>query len=161
MQVFIDADACPVKDEIRRLRDLFQLDICFVASYNHFMMDTNGENWLFVDTQKEAVDMRILTLARPGDLIVTQDIGLSSMLLNKGCIVFSNRGEEYREQDMPYLLEIRHLHAKERRGGHYAKGPKKLLPEDKERFFETIKLYLENHRTGVDDHHAADSRRND
>ncbi|WP_099221204.1 YaiI/YqxD family protein [Listeria costaricensis] len=157
MQVFVDADACPVKEEILRLRDLFQLDVCFVASYNHFMMDTNGENWLFVDTQKEAVDMRILTLTHSGDIIITQDIGLSSMLLNKGCMVFSNRGEEYREQDMAYLLEIRHLHAKERRGGHYAKGPKKLLPEDKARFFETLKNHFENKLTGVDDDHAANS----
>lgn len=98
-KILVDADACPVKAEIKQVAEHFQLDVIFVASFNHYSVNTNGENWIFVDTGKESADMRMMNLAKKGDIIVTQDIGLASILLAKGTFVFSNRGELYREEE--------------------------------------------------------------
>lgn len=107
-QILVDADACPVKAEIKQVAKEFQLEVTFVASFNHYSVNTNGENWIFVDTGKESADMRMMNLAKKGDIIVTQDIGLASILLAKGTFVFSNRGELYREEEMSLMLDIRY-----------------------------------------------------
>lgn len=63
-QILVDADACPVKAEIKQVAKEFQLEVTFVASFNHYSVNTNGENWIFVDTGKESADMRMMNLAK-------------------------------------------------------------------------------------------------
>ncbi len=45
-KILVDADACPVKAEIKQVAEHFQLDVIFVASFNHYSVNTNGENWI-------------------------------------------------------------------------------------------------------------------
>ncbi|WP_137657275.1 YaiI/YqxD family protein [Listeria newyorkensis] len=143
MKIFIDADACPVKDEIRELAKKYDLPMTFVASYNHFSVNLPaGEEWVFVDTDKESADMRILNLAKSGDIVVTQDIGLASMLIAKDVATFSNRGEEYRESEMAMMLDMRYLHAKERRQGKYSKGPRAMSFQDNENFLHKLDTFI-------------------
>ncbi|MBC2099171.1 YaiI/YqxD family protein [Listeria booriae] len=143
MAIFVDADACPVKEEIRILADRYVLPLTFVASYNHYSVNLpDGETWIFVDTDKESADMRILNLAKSGDIVITQDIGLASMLLAKGVATFSNRGEEYRESEIAMMLDIRYLHAKERRQGKYSKGTKAMNNQDNENFLHKLDTFI-------------------
>ncbi|MCD2247416.1 YaiI/YqxD family protein [Listeria swaminathanii] len=143
-QILVDADACPVKAEIKQVAEEFQLEVTFVASFNHYSVNTNGENWIFVDTGKESADMRMMNLAKKGDIIVTQDIGLASILLAKGTFVFSNRGELYREEEMSLMLDIRYRHAKERQQGKYSKGPKAMSDSDRSLFKDRLTTFLQN-----------------
>ncbi|MBC6315348.1 YaiI/YqxD family protein [Listeria grandensis] len=144
MKLFIDADACPVKDELRKLAKKYDLSLTFVASYNHFSINLPpGEEWIFVDTDKESADIRILNLAKSGDIVVTQDIGLASMLIAKDVAAFSNRGEEYRESEMAMMLDMRYLHAKERRQGKYSKGPRAMSFQDNENFLQRLDTFIE------------------
>ncbi|MBC2120530.1 YaiI/YqxD family protein [Listeria marthii] len=143
-QILVDADACPVKSEIKQVAEEFQLEVTFVASFNHYSVNTNGENWIFVDTGKESADMRMMNLAKKGDIIVTQDIGLASILLAKGTFVFSNRGELYREEEMSLMLDIRYRHAKERQQGKYSKGPKAMSDADRSLFQDRLTTFLQN-----------------
>lgn len=143
-QILVDADACPVKSEIKQVAEEFQLEVTFVASFNHYSVNTNGENWIFVDTGKESADMRMMNLAKKGDIIVTQDIGLASILLAKGTFVFSNRGELYREEEMSLMLDIRYRHAKERQQGKYSKGPKAMSDQDRSLFKDRLTTFLQN-----------------
>lgn len=143
-KILVDADACPVKAEIKQVAEQFQLDVIFVASFNHYSVNTNGENWIFVDTGKESADMRMMNLANKGDIIVTQDIGLASILLAKGTYVFSNRGELYREEEMSLMLDIRYRHAKERQQGKYSKGPKAMSDQDRVLFKDRMTTFFNN-----------------
>ncbi|EJI4982648.1 YaiI/YqxD family protein [Listeria monocytogenes] len=143
-QILVDADACPVKAEIKQVAKEFQLEVTFVASFNHYSVNTNGENWIFVDTGKESADMRMMNLAKKGDIIVTQDIGLASILLAKGTFVFSNRGELYREEEMSLMLDIRYRHAKERQQGKYSKGPKAISDQDRSLVKDRLTTFLQN-----------------
>jgi uncharacterized protein YaiI (UPF0178 family) len=142
-KIIVDADACPVKAEINQLAKEFQLEVLYVASYNHFRSTVTDETWIYVDTEKESADIRIVNLAQKGDLVVTQDIGLSSMLLAK-CDVFSNRGELYLEERMTMMLEQRNDRRKERKLGKYSKGPKAMTDQDRNRFYQNVHDFLEN-----------------
>ncbi|CAM5565733.1 hypothetical protein BSAF29S_05093 [Bacillus safensis subsp. safensis] len=58
--IYVDADACPVKDEILSVASQFQVPVTFIASYEHFQTKRSPlEDWRFVDTHKEAADLVI------------------------------------------------------------------------------------------------------
>ena len=55
MKVFVDADSCPVKQEIVNLVEYYHLEVIFVASYTHMKKHIGGK-WKYVDTGKEEAD---------------------------------------------------------------------------------------------------------
>ncbi|WP_186365100.1 DUF188 domain-containing protein, partial [Siminovitchia fortis] len=77
----------------------------------------------FVDTHKEAADLVIANSAAAHDIVVTQDIGLASLLLPRQVIVLSERGRMYTNETIDFDLERRHVSSKQRRKGVYGKGP--------------------------------------
>lgn len=142
VNIYVDADACPVKHEIIHLANTYNASATFVASYSHVPNETNGAKWVFVDTYKEAADLYILNLARQGDIVVSQDTGLASMLVNRGVYVLSPRGKLYNDQEMETILHLRYLSAKERRSGKYSKGPKPFSEHDREHFITSLNRIL-------------------
>ncbi len=78
--IMVDADSCPVKEEIVEIANSFTVDAVFVASYAHMQNDLNGAVWKFIDSSKEAADLFIMNNVKTGDAVVTQDIGLASTL---------------------------------------------------------------------------------
>ncbi|MEC1623493.1 YaiI/YqxD family protein [Bacillus mojavensis] len=143
--IFVDADACPVKDEILQTASDYEVQVLFVASFEHYQLSrSQEEKWKYVDPHKEAADLYIANHVKPGDVVVTQDIGLASLLLNRNVTVMSERGRLYKEDTIDIALEGRHVSGKQRRKGIYAKGPKKLNHEDRERFVTLLQKILSN-----------------
>ncbi len=142
MQIIVDADACPVKQEIADLAIRYHICVLFVASYNHQTSNTYGFDWAYVDTGKESADIYIVNHSNRHDIVVTQDIGLAGLLLNKGVIVLTPRGKQYTEDNIETALEYRYLSAKERRGGKHTKGPKKFTQADRDSFIFTLEKIL-------------------
>lgn len=89
-----------MKEEIVEIASRFSIRMLFIASYNHVENDLAGEEWLFGDTGKEAADLYILNHASRGDVAVTQDIGLASVLLSKRVCVLSQKGILFDEKDI-------------------------------------------------------------
>ncbi|WP_342666998.1 YaiI/YqxD family protein [Priestia koreensis] len=142
MRVFVDADACPVKKEISTIADVLNVAVIYVASYNQASAHNAEGEWKYVDAEKEAADLYIMNQAKPQDVAVTQDIGLASILVKQGVNVLSPRGRYFEEKDMSEALFMRYVSAKERRAGHYGKGPKRFTDRDRERFKETFQKLL-------------------
>ncbi|MGM0844210.1 MAG: YaiI/YqxD family protein [Bacillota bacterium] len=140
----MDADACPVKEEITGLCEEHGVKVIFIASNAHRKTDTGNEEWVYVDSSKEAADLYIMNHIKRGDAIVTQDIGLASVVLPKGVYAISPRGKEFKEETISTALDFRYLSAKERRKGKYGKGPKPFTSEDRERFILVFKEILSN-----------------
>ncbi|MBN8200577.1 YaiI/YqxD family protein [Bacillus sp. NTK034] len=140
----MDADSCPVKEEIVEIANSFTMDAVFVASYAHMKNDLNGAVWKFVDSSKEAADLFIMNYVKSGDVVVTQDIGLASTLLLNGVYVLSPRGILFEENEIRTALEMRHLSVKARRRGVYGKGPKPYSREDRSRFVQKLTKILSN-----------------
>lgn len=90
--LYVDADSCPVKDEILTYRFEPDVKLVFVMSYAHMMTLPPEVGQVMVDSDKEAVDLHIMNHVKKGDVCVTQDHALASLLLKKGVIALSPRG---------------------------------------------------------------------
>ncbi len=146
IRIFVDADACPVKNEILHIASLHKVDVTFIASYSHVLTNEMAGTWVYVDSNKEEVDMYIMNHSKRRDVVITQDIGLASLLLAKEIIVISPRGRQFFEETIGLALNMRYLSAKERRKGHHSKGPSPFSNEDRKNFsmaFENILSNLE------------------
>ena len=144
MKVIIDADACPVKDIVTKETKDKNIEVVLVSSLSHFSsreLDSHVKA-MYVDAGPDAADYRIVQLAEAGDIIVTQDYGLASLLLPKDCIVLHHTGFEYNKMNMDYMLETRHMSSVIRRGGGRTKGPKALSQEDKQKFTDLFTAAL-------------------
>lgn len=130
--------------EIVEIASRFSINTVFVASYAHMKNDLQGLNWVFVDSDKEAVDLYLMNHVKKGDFAVTQDIGLASTLLAKGVYAISPRGTLFEEKGMQSALEFRHISAKARKQGFYGKGPKPFIEKDRENFTKGLSMLLSN-----------------
>jgi len=147
MKIYIDADACPVKDIIISEGRKAEIPVVMVTSFSHFSNaeQPSGVETIYVDSGADAADYRIMKLAEKGDLIVTQDYGLASLGLAKGCIVLHHKGFIYTNENIDQLLQTRYLSAMARKGGKRTKGPKPFTSEDREKFRELfIKVISKN-----------------
>ena len=140
--LWIDADGCP-KRVVQIAKEMAAAKgmICWTVS--NFHHELHGEHHLVVDDRSQSVDMAILNRVKRGDLVVTQDIGLAAMVLGKGCRVLGIYGQEYKQDNIELLLELREQSAKWRRAGKRTKGPKKRTAADDERFASALQEILQ------------------
>ena len=132
--LYVDADACPVKEEIVDVCQRHQLRIVFVSSYAHDIHAPENVQVVTVDSDREAVDLYIVNNIKANDICVTQDHALASLLLMKNAIVLSPRGYLFKNEAIEPLLSSRHYAQKQRRMGNDVKGPKRFTTSDRLRF---------------------------
>jgi uncharacterized protein YaiI (UPF0178 family) len=133
--LFVDADACPVTEEIRQITARFGVPPVFVASYAGYRRDDHAEEkWIYVDQEKEAADLYIVNHACRGDAAVTQDMGLASLLTGRGISVLSIYGKQIRDQDIPQILHKRYLSYKSLQSGRKIRGPRRFSDRDRKNF---------------------------
>lgn len=140
--IVVDADACPVKREIIAVARQFGVPVMLVASHDHLMQAEPGVQVVQVDRSSQSVDLYISNYIRRGDIVVTQDFGLAALALGKGALALSNRGQQYGDDTIEFLLERRHELAKQRRGGKRGKGPSAMTTEDRSRFQQKLTKVL-------------------
>lgn len=145
MVIYVDADACPVKDIIIKEATSFQIPVVLVTSFSHFSNeeDPDGVETIYVDTGADSADYRIMKLAQKKDIIVTQDYGLASLGLAKGCMVLHHKGFAYTNENIDQLLQSRYLNAMARKSGKRTKGPKPFKEEDRRQFTDYFRSILE------------------
>lgn len=136
MKIIVDADACPVKNEIISLSQKYNLPVLFVMSIAHYSFIDLPKHvrTIYVEKGADRADFKIIQLAEKNDIIVTQDYGLASLLLAKSCRVIHQLAYEYTDQNINKLLQQRHVSALERKAGKKTKGPKRFKKESREQF---------------------------
>ena len=146
MEILVDADACPVRDIIYEEARKHGIHVTMVVSMAHNIYTLEGMDVVRVDSSFQAVDIAIVNRAASGDIIVTSDFGLASLVLGKGSTAISPSGRIYSERNIDILLEKRHASARQRRGGGKVKGPKARKRDDDEVFRKNlVKLIEEDH----------------
>ncbi|ARK29342.1 YaiI/YqxD family protein [Halalkalibacter krulwichiae] len=140
--VYVDADACPVKNEIVEVCEQFKVKMVFVSSYSHFLTLPSSVKVVTVDNEKEATDLYLMNHVKKGDVCVTQDHALASILLSKGVETLSPRGLLYNEDTIVQMLDARYLSQKQRRMGGKTKGPKAFQQEDRLKFINQLSKIL-------------------
>lgn len=141
-KIIVDADACPVKAEIRNAASRFNVQVVMVASFDHRLQPEDGVEIVQVDRSDQSVDLYIVNRIQAGDVLVTQDFGLAALALGKKAFALSNRGQLFNDRTMDFLLERRHEQAKLRRGGKHTKGPRAFTNQDRDEFLQSLTKLL-------------------
>ncbi|KZL05118.1 hypothetical protein PsAD2_04473 [Pseudovibrio axinellae] len=136
--IYIDADACPVKDEIYKVADRYQLKVFVVA--NSFIntprhMDIER---VIVPEGPDVADDWIAERVEPGDIVVTQDIPLADRVVKAGSIALSPKGKVFDEASIGMALATRNLMEDLRSFGEQTSGPRPFSPRDRSQFLQKI-----------------------
>ncbi|QHS22451.1 YaiI/YqxD family protein [Virgibacillus sp. MSP4-1] len=136
MKIYVDADASPVKDIIIAETKPLNIPVVLVMSFSHFSNQTNEPHveTVYVDAGADSADYRIMKLAQSGDIVVTQDYGLASLALGKGCTVLHHKGFQFTHDNIDQMMTMRYANAKARKAGFKTKGPKAFTEENREYF---------------------------
>ncbi|MCP3025651.1 DUF188 domain-containing protein [Halobacillus sp. A5] len=136
--VWVDADSCPVQEEIRSVCSGFHIEPEFVATVNHFKHDTKGENWTFLDHGSQSVDLFILNRVKSGDIVITQDYSLAVLLTPRGVYVITPRGKLIEEGEAFDIMNQKHLRQQSLRRKKKWKGPRAFTDEDRRMFSQAL-----------------------
>ena len=141
MTVLIDADGCPVTKVAVHLCKKYRIPCILLCDTAHvFHMD--DVQTLVFDKGTDSVDFALVSRVQKGDLVITQDYGLASMCLAKGCRVLHQDGWEYTSDNIDALLLVRHVSRKHRAAGGRFKGPKKRTPQQNTTFETVLEMIL-------------------
>jgi uncharacterized protein YaiI (UPF0178 family) len=108
-QIFVDADACPVKDEVLRVAERHGLVTTFVANFGLRPSRDPMIRNVMVPQGADAADDWIVEHAGANDLVVTSDIPLASRALKNGAIVLGPTGKPFTEHSIGMALAMREL----------------------------------------------------
>jgi uncharacterized protein YaiI (UPF0178 family) len=138
VKIFIDADGAPWRDLVIERAQRHGVAVVMVADYSHVLSVRNGVEQVVVDGGRDAADFAIINRVQEGDLVITQDAGLASLILPKRAAVISPRGFEFTEGSMGRRLTHRWLNRKIRMAGGRIKGPPPLSQDDRQRFLALL-----------------------
>jgi uncharacterized protein YaiI (UPF0178 family) len=138
MSIYVDADACPVKDEIYRVARRHAIKV-FVVS-NSPLRVPQEEIFEFVGVSGgfDVADDWIAERARTGDIVITADIPLAGRCLPQGARVLGPTGLEFTEEAIGDALATRALLDMLRQSGDFRGGPSRFARSDRSRFLSRL-----------------------
>ncbi len=137
-KIIIDADACPVKEEVYRVAMRYGLKVTLVANSR---MRVPAVDWLeqvVVSGGFDAADDWIAENAAENDIVIAGDIPLVSRCLKKGARVISPRGQVFTEDSIGEALATRNLLSHLREMGTMLGGPAPFEKRDRSRFLQSL-----------------------
>ena len=138
IEIYVDADACPVKDEIYRVAARHRLKVAIVA--NSFIMTPRDPmiERVIVGAGMDVADDWIAERAVRGDIVVTADVPLASRCFKAGATVIAPNGKAFDEDSMGMSLATRNLLHELRSAGAVTGGPKPFSPRDRSEFLSAL-----------------------
>lgn len=145
--IYVDADACPVKDEAVRVAERHGLHIHFVS--NAFMRLPEGPliHRVVVAEGPDAADDWIVEHIGAHDIAVTADIPLAARSLKKGAQVIGPTGKPFTEASIGMALAMRELSAHLRETGESKGYNASFTRQDRSRFLEALELAVRRAKT--------------
>lgn len=143
MQIYVDADACPVVGIVEETAKKYKVPVTLLCDTNHVLY-SDYSDVVVVGAGADAVDYKLISLCHSGDIVVSQDYGVAAMALGKGAYAIHQSGKWYTDDNIDQMLMERHLNKKARRSSHknHIKGPKKRTEEDDERFAQSFEKLI-------------------
>lgn len=140
MKILVDADACPVKEIIETVALEFKIPVLMIIDTSHEYNSDYSET-IQVSKAPDAVDVALFNRTVEGDIVVTHDYGVASMVLGKKAFAINHNGRLYTNQNIDQLMYERHIAAKQRKSGVRSCSMRRRTKEDDLRFRENfIKL---------------------
>ena len=146
LHIFVDADACPVKEEVYRVAGRYRLAVTLVANS---WMRAPSERWIALEVVGDGVDAAddwIVEHVGPYDVVVTADIPLASRCLEAGALVVGPTGKPFTEDNIGDAVATRDLLSDLRSAGERTGGPPPLDKRDRSRFLQQLDEVLQSIR---------------
>jgi uncharacterized protein YaiI (UPF0178 family) len=147
--IYVDADACPVRNEVYGVARRYGMRVVIVANAA-LKVPVDALFELVVRPGFGKADDYIAEMIGPGDVAITADIPLASRCLPKGGRVLDPRGRLFTEGDIGTAMGIRDLMDHLRQSGTVTGGPRPMKPKDRSRFLskldETVTTILRAHQ---------------
>ena len=140
IRIFVDADACPVKNEVYRVAERYALPVYVVA--NAFMNVPRGGliELVVVAAGPDIADDWIAERATATDIVVTADVPLAARAFRNGASVLSPTGKAFDDDSIHMALATRNLMTDLRSAGAETRGPRPLSRQDVSRFLSALDL---------------------
>lgn len=144
MQIWVDADACPVviKEILYRVAERLQLTVTLVANQLMRVPASRFVRAVQVPSGPDVADAEIVRLLAPGDLVVTGDIPLAAEVLEKGGFALNPRGEFYTPDNIAQMLTMRKFMDELRGSGVDTGGPAPFSQSDRQSFANALDRHL-------------------
>ena len=138
LHIYVDADACPVKNEIFRVASRYSLDVTLVA--NSWMRVPHGARITLkiVGEGFDSADDWIVEHAGNDDIVITGDVPLANRCLKKGASVIGTTGKPFTEENIGEIVATRDLLAELRGTGEFTAGPSPFNKRDRSRFLHQL-----------------------
>lgn len=136
--IYVDADACPVKEQVYRVAERHGLKV-YVVSNSPIATprDANVER-VVVAAGMDAADDWIAERATSRDVVVTADVPLAARCVKAGAAVIAPNGRAFTEASMGVTLATRNLMDQLRSAGEVTGGPKPFSPRDRSAFLSAL-----------------------
>lgn len=149
MRILVDADSCPVVSIVEKTAKKYEIPVVLLCDTNHVLYSDYSEV-ILVGAGADAVDFKLVSLCRKGDIVVTQDYGVAAMILGKGAYGIYQSGKWYTDENIDQMLIERYLAKKARNAKkkRHLKGSSKRTEEDDKRFEvflnKLIEMYIKD-----------------
>ena len=143
MQIFVDADACPVVDIVETIAEKYNISTTLLCDTNHILY-SDYSDVIVVGAGADTVDYKLISICHRGDIVVSQDYGVAAMALGKIAYAIHQSGKWYTNENIDQMLMERHLNKKARRasGKKHLRGSRKRTAEDDEHFRESFEKMI-------------------
>lgn len=143
VRIFVDADACPVKDEVLRVAARHGLKTVMVSDGGIRPSRDPLVETIFVATGADAADDWIAENVAAHDICVTNDIPLAARCLEKGAFALKPNGVAFSEQSIGMALANRELMQTLRETGEITGGPRPFSKADRSQFLNRLETTVQ------------------
>lgn len=149
--LYVDADACPVKDECLRVAERHGAPMVLVSNGGARMGRHPLVRLVIVEDGPDAADQWIAEHIHAGDVCVTSDIPLAAKCLEAGGLALRPDGEAFTAANIGAKLAVRDLMADQRAANpfHMGGGPKPFSRADRSRFLDALEILMRRARAAT------------
>ena len=137
-EIFIDGDACPVKEEVYAVAARLGLSVVVVANQQIWVPRDGGVEMVLVPDGPDAADDWIAEEIRQGDIVITADIPLAARCLARGAHALGTNGREFSSDSIGQALASREINASLREAGALTGGPAPITGRERSRFSSAL-----------------------
>ena len=146
LHIYVDADACPVKKEVYRVADRYELMVTLVSnSWMRTPQSSRIKLEVVGDGFDEADDW-IVDHVQEGDVVITADIPLVGRCISAGAEVLSPSGKRFTDENIGQTLATRDLLSELRSAGEITGGPAPLTQRDRSEFLQKLDVVVQSLR---------------
>lgn len=143
LDLYVDADACPVKDEIYRVADRYELNVLVVANMWMRVPDHPRISLITVADGLDVADDWIADHVGIGDIAITADIPLAARCVKAGARAIGPSGHPFTEDSIGDTLATRNLMTELRETGEIRGGGRPFSKQDRSRFLQTLDTVIQ------------------